>query len=101
MPYDFLTTLDSLNATELPEGRYFSSKLKGYVDITDEEWELAQQLWRENSCRTLRDYVKIYQRQDVEPYLHCLRNYAAYMWQEVTKCYSLISLKFIPIKTTL
>lgn len=82
-PYEFFTGPRSLKATQLPDRRQFASKLKGYVDITDEEWELAQKLWSENNCQSMRDYVTIYQKQDVEPFLHCIRNYAVYIWKEV------------------
>ena len=56
-PYDFATSLSVLqNTTELPPI---------WANVTEAEYDKAQQIWQEYGCRTLLDYMCIYLKLDV------------------------------------
>jgi hypothetical protein len=60
-PYDYLDSEDKMNETNLPSKDKFYSKLnKSY--ITDEEYEIAIEVWNTLKENTLREYTKAYMK---------------------------------------
>lgn len=81
-PYEFMTDFDKLNVSKLPPKKAFDSKLNN-TNISDEDYEHAQKMWKEFNCKTMRDYHDIYLKTDVllladvmEHYRNiCIENY--------------------------
>jgi len=53
-----------LNETQLPLKTAFYSKLNE-TEISDEDYEHAQTVWKEFECKTIRDYHDLYNVSDV------------------------------------
>ncbi|CAB3987042.1 uncharacterized transposon-derived, partial [Paramuricea clavata] len=54
-PYEFMTGYDKLQYDKLPSKKEFYSKLNN-PDISDEDYEHAQKVWKTFDCKTMRDY---------------------------------------------
>lgn len=67
-PYEWFTSLDKLNETELPPKEAFWSALK-QRGISDEEYIQLQQMWKDQGFATMRDLLRWYNNLDVEPFL--------------------------------
>ncbi len=63
-PYAWLNCVDRMNETSLPDKGSFKSDLSG-KDITDEEYQFAQDVWCKTRCQTFLDYHNIYLLTDV------------------------------------
>ena len=63
-PYEYITSLEILNETQLPPIEAFYSRLKG-KSITEDEYEHAQNVWNAFGCKTLIDYHNLYLKADV------------------------------------
>jgi len=63
-PYEYINSVDRLNETGLPPKSPFYSKLNN-TDISDEDYEHAPTVWKEFGCKTLRDYLNLYNKSDV------------------------------------
>ena len=63
-PYEYIDTVDRLNEKSLPPKSAFYSKLTD-SDISDEDYSHAQTVWKVFSCKTLRDYLTLYNICDV------------------------------------
>ena len=63
-PYEYITSLEILNETQLPPIEAFYSTLKG-ESITKKEYEHAQNVWNAFDCKTLLDYHNLYLKADV------------------------------------
>jgi hypothetical protein len=63
-PYEYVDSPERFNETQLPPKEAFHSKLTG-EDITDEEYEHAQKVWKVFGCKTFRDYHDLYNKADV------------------------------------
>ena len=63
-PYEYITSLEILNETQLPPIEAFYSTLKG-KSITEDEYEHAQNVWNAFGCKTLLDYHNLYLKADV------------------------------------
>jgi hypothetical protein len=63
-PYEYMTSMDSLNETQLPNKEAFSSSLSGRK-LSDEEYQQALDAWDIFHCQTLGDYTKVYVALDV------------------------------------
>ena len=63
-PYDYVSSVEKLNDTELPPKSSFYSKLND-SDISDEDYEHAQRVWKEFGIKTLKDYHLLYNVSDV------------------------------------
>jgi len=59
-PYDYMDSLEM----QLPPKEAFYLKLVD-ADISDEDYDHAQAVWKEFGCRTLRDYHDLYNVSDV------------------------------------
>ena len=54
-PYDFMSSTEKLNETELPPKEEFYSKLND-SDISHEDYEHAQKAWKELKMKAVGDY---------------------------------------------
>ena len=63
-PYEYITSLEVLNETQLPPIEAFYSRLYN-ENITEEEYEHAQNVWRTFNCKTLLNYHNLYLKADV------------------------------------
>lgn len=62
--YDYLTSYEKLNETQLPAKSEFYSKLTE-TDISDESYNFAQDIWNKFHIKTLGDYCDLYLMTDV------------------------------------
>ena len=63
-PYDYMTSMDKFDETQLPPQSAFYNRLTD-EPLSDEDYELAQRIWTEFGCRTLRDYHDLYLKSDI------------------------------------
>ena len=73
-PYEFMTDFGKLNVNKLPSKDKFYSKLND-SNISDEEYEHAQKVWKEFGCKTMRDYHDLYLKTDVLLLADVMENY--------------------------
>ena len=71
-PYEYLDSLDKLNETQLPPHETFYSSLTR-SNITVEQYQQCQDVWRQKGMRTLTDFLIFYNNKDVGPFLEALR----------------------------
>jgi hypothetical protein len=62
--YDYITHIDVLNDTKLPQIHHFFNSLTN-KSISEHEYEQACMVWRRFKCKRLADYMLIYQKADV------------------------------------
>ena len=63
-PYDYMNDWSKMDETEMPSQEAFYSKLSE-SNISDEEYQHAQQVWNAFDCQTLGDYHDLYMLTDV------------------------------------
>ncbi|KAK3721647.1 hypothetical protein QZH41_003669 [Actinostola sp. cb2023] len=63
-PYDYMNCLSKLDETALPQKEEFFSKLND-ADISDEDYQHAQNVWKVFEMNTMRDYHNLYLLSDV------------------------------------
>ena len=63
-PYKYMDNFDRFKETQLPRKQSFYSSLND-ENITDEEYQHAQDVYREFNCKHLCDYHDLYVRTDV------------------------------------
>ena len=63
-PYDYMDSPEKLSETQLPPKSAFYSKLNK-KDITDEDYNHAQKVWKEFEMTTMKDYHDLYLELDV------------------------------------
>ena len=63
-PYEYMDSLEKLKETKLPPKEAFYSRLTG-EDISDEDYQHAQKVWRVFEMKTLKDYHELYNKTDV------------------------------------
>jgi len=62
--YEYIDSVGRLNDNKLPSKPAFYSKLSG-SDISDEDYKHACAAWEEFKCKTLGDYLEVYNKSDV------------------------------------
>ncbi|VDI82633.1 Hypothetical predicted protein [Mytilus galloprovincialis] len=70
-PYDYMDGSSKLEETQLPPKEDFFNKLNG-TDISDDDYEHAQRVFKEFSCQTKQDFHNLYLESDTEG---CLREF--------------------------
>jgi hypothetical protein len=70
-PYEYMTTLTKLQETELPPREAFHSNLTGQ-DISPEDYQYCQEVWRSQNMQTLKDFLIWYNNKDVTPFLEAV-----------------------------
>ena len=63
-PYDYVSSLEKLAETHLPTKEQFYSKLND-EDISDDDYQHAQNVWNTFKCQSIRDYHDLYLQSDV------------------------------------
>ena len=63
-PYDYVSSIEKLSETQLPPKEQFYSKLND-EDISDKDYQHAQNVWNTFKCQTIRDYHDLYLKSDV------------------------------------
>ena len=63
-PYDYVTSINKLRETKLPSKEDFYSKLYD-EEISDEDFQHANNVWNTFNCQTLQDYHDLYLKSDV------------------------------------
>ena len=63
-PYDYMDSPEKLSETQLPPKSAWYSKLNK-KDITDEDYNHAQEIWKEFGMTTMKDYHDLYLELDV------------------------------------
>lgn len=63
-PYDYMDSMSKLELNELPEKKYFFSKLLN-CDISEIEYLRAQNVWQAFNIKTLKEYAELYLKTDV------------------------------------
>ena len=63
-PYDYVNSLEKLQETNLPPKEAFYSKLNE-EDISDEDYQHAQNVWTTFEMKTMREYHDLYLESDV------------------------------------
>ena len=63
-PYEYIDGKEKLDETQLPSKEKFYSSLSE-TNISDEDYEHAQKVWKTFSCQTLADYTRLYCKSDV------------------------------------
>ena len=70
-PYEYMTNIDRLKERSLPPHEAFYSKLKN-SNITKEEYDYCQKIFKEQNMHTLRDFLIWYNNKDVVPFLKAI-----------------------------
>jgi len=81
-PYDYVSSIDKFSETQLPPKSELYSKLNN-EDISDKDYQHAQNVWKTFNCKTIKDYHDLYLKSDVllladvfENFLQtCLKHY--------------------------
>ena len=63
-PYDYVSSIEKFDETQLPPQKEFYSKLND-EDITDDEYQHALNVWKTFGCKNIRDYHDLYLKSDV------------------------------------
>ncbi|CAH3144720.1 unnamed protein product, partial [Porites evermanni] len=63
-PYDYVSSLEKLTETHLPQKEEFYSKLND-EDIADDDYQHAISVWNTFKCKSIRDYHDLYLKSDV------------------------------------
>ena len=100
-PYEYINSLSRLDEIGLPSHEKFFSKLKN-TNISEEEYKETVQLFQERNCHTLGDYLEVYTKNDVEPFLQCvIRHYRIFQAHNVDMYRDTVSLPGIAQKILL
>ena len=70
-PYDWFDSYDKINNTELPSHKCFYNKLKN-TNITDEEYKICVNAWKDNNMKTFKDFLEWYNNLDVLPFIEAV-----------------------------
>ncbi|GMF19315.1 unnamed protein product [Phytophthora lilii] len=71
-PYEYITSFDVLNETELPPKSAFYSKLR-CSNISDDEYKHVQFVWGHYGMKTLKDLLIWYNNLDVGPFIKAIQ----------------------------
>ena len=69
-PYEYCTSLDVLNEGVPSHEAFYSDSKK--TNISEDEYNLVKQIWRENNWQTLRDLLIFYNMIDVGPFVEAI-----------------------------
>ena len=74
-PYSWFTDLDKLHHTELPNRTKFYSVLTKKM-ITEDEWKMCDQIWKQQNMKSFADYVRYYNDADVTGMIEAIEKMA-------------------------
>ena len=72
-PYGYMSSIENFHEGELPPKEEFYSKLND-CDITDEDYEHAEKVYKEFDMKTMGDYHNYFLKTDVICLHTCLKN---------------------------
>ena len=72
-PYDIFTSMSVLKRKEFPKYEEFYNKLTE-SNISIDDYNRCKRVWKENDMKTLRDFLQMYNNQDVRPLLWLWKN---------------------------
>ena len=82
-PCEYIDDLKKLEEHFLPPQAAFFSRLKN-EGISDTDYALCQEAWRNNRMTTMRDFLVFYNNRDVVPFLECIdQQFAFYQQQNI------------------
>ena len=82
-PYEYIDDLNKLEEHFLPPQAAFFSRLKN-EGISDPDYALCQEAWRNNRMTTMRYFLVFYNNRDVVPFLECIdQQFAFYQQQNI------------------
>jgi len=82
-PYEWMTSLEKLNVSQLPPHEAFYSTLKN-ENISAEDYQLCQKVWEDNNMTSMKEFLTWYNNKDVEPMLEAIEKmYLYYQNQNV------------------
>ena len=73
-PYEWMTELRKLSNKRLPPREAFFSSLKN-TNISDEEYQDCIRIWKEKGMTNMKDYLRYYNTQDVEPFISAIERH--------------------------
>ena len=79
--YDWFDNVRKLEDPSLPNHKDFYSQLKG-CNITEEEYEHCQTVWRENNMSSFRDFLKFYNNLDVGPFVTAVERFQTFCFNK-------------------
>ena len=79
--YDWFDNVGKLEHPSLPNHKDFYSQLKG-CNITEEEYEHCQKVWRENNMSSFRDFLKFYNNLDVGPFVTAVERFQTFYFNK-------------------
>jgi hypothetical protein len=71
LPHDYLNSYDRLNDTELPSKQAFFDRMNNYA-ITDEEYNICVNVWKNNNMKTFKDFLEWYYNLDVLQFIEAV-----------------------------
>ena len=81
LPYEWLDCADKLDYDGLPLNRCWFSKLKNEFVLLQEEYEVCQQVFREQGMRTFDCWLEYYNNLDVSPFLEAQEKRRGLWWE--------------------
>ena len=79
-PYEWFDDVTKLDHPTLPPHDAFYSSLKN-TNISPEEYEYCQKVWRDNRMTTFQDFLIWYNNLDVGPFVTAVENLQSYYFQ--------------------
>ena len=81
--YEWMTSLEKVNVSQLPPHEVFYSTLKN-GNISAEDYQLCQKVWEDNNMTTMKEFLTWYNNKDVEALLEAIdKMYLYYQNQNV------------------
>ena len=63
-PYEYMDSFTKFDKTKLPHIGKFFSKLSD-SNVKQEDYDWACKMWKDNNCRTMKDYADLYLKTDI------------------------------------
>ena len=94
-PYEYITSEDVLEETRLPTKDKFYSSLKQSNISEEEDYKFALEVFKEGSCKNIKDYLELYLKTDVYLIAEIFQNFRKTIYEN----YSLDSAQLLTISS--
>jgi hypothetical protein len=84
-PYEYIDNFDTMNEPRLPVKECFKNSLKN-EDISETDYQHAQNVWKTLECKTFLDYHKAYSLSDTVLIADVVENYRNFSLKENILC---------------
>ena len=81
-PYEWLQSLEVLKQKEMPPREKWYSWLRDENEVTPENYEIMQEIWKEQKCKNMGDLLAFYNKQDIEPFALAIKNFADHYYEK-------------------